>query len=80
MRADTPRPLLELTARSGHPSQEGNYRDQAYLTGFLRESPLERGGCAAAGVCRILHKTRLIGVAVGGIANEIRKLYPVFDL
>jgi hypothetical protein len=21
-------------------------------------SPLERGGCAAAGVCRILHKTR----------------------
>jgi hypothetical protein len=23
-------------------------------------SPLERGGCGAAGVCRILHKTRIM--------------------
>jgi hypothetical protein len=30
-------------AAQPHPSQEGNYRDQACLTGFLRESPVERG-------------------------------------
>jgi hypothetical protein len=53
-------PASSIFTTEEAPLSRGDFPKGRLMTLEPGNSPLERGGCGAAGVCRILHKTRIM--------------------